>query len=101
MIREMTGYQVVCDGPDCKYNTGDLGEYAFWGDRSYAEEDWTDGDMQLTSDGKHFCDEHRVNECSDCDRTDNLVNDDPDGESGDWWCRDHVEVDSEGEVHFI
>lgn len=90
-VREVTMFKVVCDWPGCKFETGSFSNCAGWGDAGYAEEEWRDSENQVTPDGKHYCDEHRIPECADCDRTDNLVNDEPD-DTGDWWCPDHLET---------
>jgi hypothetical protein len=90
-------YKVVCDGPNCKYATIDVSEYECWTEAGHAEDEWREAGLQVTEDGKHYCDHHRLPECADCDRTDNLVNDEP-GDTGDWWCPEHLETAPEHEA---
>lgn len=53
MIREVTAYQVVCDG--CGGTAHDMGaEYSSWDDDGYAIEAWTDiGGIAVG--GRHAC----------------------------------------------
>lgn len=98
-VKEATYYFVQCDGPDCNFATEDMGgDHSAWAEADGAVEEWECSDYQSTADGKHYCDQHRLPQCADCDRTDGLVNDDPDGESGDWWCPEHLETAPEYEA---
>lgn len=98
-VKEATYYYVQCDGPGCEFKTGDTGsDYSAWGDSGAAADDWECSDLQSTAEGKHYCDAHRLPMCADCGRTEGLVNDDPDGKSGDWWCAEHLETAPEYEA---
>lgn len=80
--------KIVCDAPDCTTETGDLSEFAFFLDDGSADDDWSYSDGVQTKAGKHYCPEHRPDECAGCGelRGDvELVNDEPNDE-GDWWC---------------
>lgn len=78
-------YKVVCDTAGCKFETNDFSEFAGWGDAGVAEDEWRDADYQVTDDGKHFCEKHRVPVCCGCDSTVVVVNDVPPA-AGDWYC---------------
>lgn len=84
-VREVTMYKVVCDAAGCTYETNDFSDFAAWGNEGAAEDEWRDSDHQVTDDGKHFCDNHRVAECCNCGSSVVVVNDDP-PTNGDWYC---------------
>lgn len=89
-VKEVTYYEIRCDGNECTFGTSDIGsDYSAWSDASGAEADWDSSDMQTTPEGKHYCDKHRVPMCADCDKTEGLTNDEPDN-LGDWWCTEHA-----------
>lgn len=94
-IVEVTAYKIVCDEPDCKFETNDFGCYAFWADKDAAEQEWYDSDGQDTPEGKHYCPKHTKVCCADCNATTDLIND-ADDNSGDWWCKAHFEPMPEG-----
>ena len=58
-VKEQMGYALVCDFPGCGTETGDVGEYAFWGDLGDAIEEWRDADGVSDESGT-FCAEHTV-----------------------------------------
>lgn len=94
-IKEVIYYQVVCDAPDCGFATSDLGhEFSAWSDQDGALADWDCSDRQATAEGKHFCDDHRIPVCADCDKTEGLTQD----ADEEWWCPEHLETQPEHEA---
>lgn len=66
-IKEVTYHQVVCDAPDCKTTTADLGDYSAWGDAGDAIDQWNDWDGVVLDDGRAFCEKHSAPYlCVDC-----------------------------------
>lgn len=58
-------YWLVCDHPDCGEKSTEGGEYTAWSDQDGAMEDAFNSDWTITSDGKHYCDEHHPMEDED------------------------------------
>ena len=56
-IREVTMYQIVCDGEDCGANAQEDGDYYAWADDGQAEDEATSYDWITTDDRKHYCPE--------------------------------------------
>lgn len=57
-VKPVTYYDVACDEPDCKVDTGYDGEYTAWSDEAGALEDWTNQDGIILDDGRTFCEKH-------------------------------------------
>lgn len=68
---EVKMFKIVCDHEGCEFDTFDCnGEFSAWGDHGQVLDDWVNGFLQvITIDGQeyHYCDEHRVPQCSECD----------------------------------
>jgi hypothetical protein len=90
-IQKVTMYRVVCDAAGCDVKTGDLGDYSAWGEEQHAVDEWDACDQQVTDDGKHFCDNHRVPTCCECGGSRGVANNDPD-DDGDWFCARHRDL---------
>lgn len=58
-VKEQMGYALVCDFPGCGLETGDLGEYGFWGSLADAIEEWCDADG-ISDEAGTFCSTHTV-----------------------------------------
>lgn len=58
-VKEQMGYAIVCDFPGCGTETGDLGDYAFWGDVGAAVDEWSNADG-YSGDLGDYCEEHTV-----------------------------------------
>lgn len=59
-IVESMGYGLRCDFPGCDTSTGDLGDYAFWGDVSHAIDEWVDSDGLHDKTLGTYCSEHVI-----------------------------------------
>jgi len=85
-LRPVTYFEVACDHEGCEVKTGDLADYSGWLGASHAVEDWEDSGGQTVGD-RHYCPDHRVPECCECDATDGLVEGHVDG---DMYCPTHI-----------
>jgi hypothetical protein len=56
-IREVTMYQVICDGKDCGANAQEDGEFYAWADPSQADDEATGAGWLSTDDRKHYCED--------------------------------------------
>lgn len=56
-VREQMGYALRCDFPGCGVETGDLGDYAFWGSIADAVDEWVDHDG-ISDENGTYCAEH-------------------------------------------
>lgn len=63
-------FWIKCDREGCEATTEDMGsDFAAWSDAGQAEDEWGEYAQCIEIDGevRHYCDEHRVPQCSECD----------------------------------
>lgn len=59
-VQESIGYRLVCDFPGCNFDTESMNqEYGSWTDRSYAVDEWREGDGYVGPEGV-FCPTHTI-----------------------------------------
>lgn len=59
-VHESIGYMLRCDFPGCDFATEDMNtEYSSWTDRSYAIDEWREGDGYVGDEGV-FCPTHTI-----------------------------------------
>ena len=59
-VQESIGYRLVCDFPGCDFDTESMNsEYSSWTDRSYAVDEWVEGDGYVGAEGV-FCPTHTI-----------------------------------------
>lgn len=59
-VHESIGYRLRCDFPGCEFDTESMNdEYSSWTDRSYAIDEWREGDGYVGPEGV-FCPTHTI-----------------------------------------
>lgn len=74
MIKTVEMYAIVCDYPDCDFETSDLGgDFSAWSDIGAAHDEWINSDcisVEINGEDLYFCAEHRMDLCTICDSPD-------------------------------
>lgn len=64
-VQSQPYYWLECDQSGCEAKSTEGGEHSAWMDEWMAEEEAFNSDWTITSDGKHYCDQHHPEEEDD------------------------------------
>lgn len=71
-IQSKPFYWLTCDAPGCEAKSTDESEYAAWADHGYAESEAEDSGWTFAG-GMHYCQDHVIPICDECDEHDNVI----------------------------